>query len=155
VKIVTAEGKTVEEAIAAGLKMLGRPRDQVQVRVLEEPGRRLFGWFGRRTAKVVLVWQPDPIYEVRHFLQDVIRWMGVSAAVQVEEVDEGQRLRIQLFGEQLGPYIGRRGETLQALQYWPVIPTRRHFPENERRWLSNISTFFCRRLCYRDVRRGR
>jgi len=117
VKIVTSEGKTVEEAIAAGLKMLGRPRDQVQVRVLEEPGRRLFGWFGRRTAKVELVWQPDPIYEVRHFLQDVIRWMGVSAAVQVEEMDEGQRLRIQLFGEQLGPYIGRRGETLQALQY--------------------------------------
>jgi len=124
VKRVTAEGKTVEEAIATGLKQLGVPRDEVEVRILEEPGRRLFGLFSKRTAKVELVWRPDPIQKVRHFMQEVIHWMGVPAQLDVAEDD--QRLRIRLSGEQLGLYIGHRGETLQALQYLASLVVNRY-----------------------------
>ncbi len=123
-KKVTAEGKTVEEAIANGLKMLGRPRDQVDVIVLEEPGRGLFGWFGRKMAKVELIWQPDPIGEVRHFLQEMIDKMGVPA--QLEMIETEERLFIRLNGDELGLYIGRGGETLQALQYLTTLVFNRY-----------------------------
>lgn len=123
-KRVTAEGKTVEEAVANGLQRLGVPRDEVEVRVLEEPGRRLLGLFGKRAAKVELVWRPDPIREVRRFMEDVIRWMGVPVQLDVEAGDE--RLRIRLTGEQVGLYIGRRGETLQALQYLASLVVNRY-----------------------------
>ncbi len=49
---VDAEGKTVKEAIAKGLKALGATRAQVQIKVLAEESRGLFGMRGVKPAKV-------------------------------------------------------------------------------------------------------
>ncbi|MBI1953262.1 MAG: Jag N-terminal domain-containing protein [Candidatus Omnitrophica bacterium] len=49
---VEAEGKTVKEAIAKGLKILGATRSQVSVKVLVEESRGLFGMRGTNPARV-------------------------------------------------------------------------------------------------------
>ena len=50
------------------------------------------------------------------FLSDVTRLMGVEVSVNVRRDEEGN-VRVDMFGDTLGILIGRRGETLDALQY--------------------------------------
>ena len=54
--------------------------------------------------------------KARTFLADVTRLMGVEVTINVHRDDEGN-VRVDMFGDTLGILIGRRGETLDALQY--------------------------------------
>ena len=53
--------------------------------------------------------------EAEKFLQDVITKMGTSVHIEITETEE--EMRIDLSGDNMGMIIGRRGETLDALQY--------------------------------------
>lgn len=50
-------------------------------------------------------------------LQEMVRRMGIRARVQVELPTEDRPLRLNITGKDLGILIGRRGETLSALQF--------------------------------------
>ncbi|MBI3317648.1 MAG: Jag N-terminal domain-containing protein [Candidatus Omnitrophica bacterium] len=56
---VKVEGRTVKEAIAKGLAILGVPRSEVTVQVLAEENRGLFGMRGAKQAKVQLTLKPS------------------------------------------------------------------------------------------------
>ncbi|MBN1585839.1 MAG: Jag N-terminal domain-containing protein [Candidatus Omnitrophica bacterium] len=51
-RMVEVEGRTAKEAIDEGLRQLGVGRDQVEIRVLAEENRGLFGMGGAKLAKV-------------------------------------------------------------------------------------------------------
>lgn len=112
---VTVSGKTVEEAIELGLSKLQTTREQVEVKVVEEPQKGLFGILGGKPAVVEVQLKPDPIKEAIVFLRDTIDKMGVSASVDKEERSEGIFLNIT--GVDIGVLIGKRGQTLDSLQY--------------------------------------
>ena len=52
---VEVEGKTVEDAIQKGLKVLGVVRDKVNVKVVCEEQKGLFGMDGAKPAKVIVI----------------------------------------------------------------------------------------------------
>ncbi|MFA9556245.1 RNA-binding cell elongation regulator Jag/EloR [Evansella sp. AB-rgal1] len=112
---VTVSGKTVEEAIELGLSKLQTTREQVEVKVVEEPQKGFFGILGGKPAVVEVQVKPDPIKEAIVFLRDTIDKMGVSASVDKEERSEGIFLNIT--GVDIGVLIGKRGQTLDSLQY--------------------------------------
>ena len=63
------------------------------------------------------VFEADSAEErAKAFLSDVTRLMGVDVSVNVRRDEEGN-VRVDMFGDTLGILIGRRGETLDALQY--------------------------------------
>jgi spoIIIJ-associated protein len=115
VKKVTVSGKTIEEAVESGLKKLDATIDMVEYDVIEEPQKALFGLLGGKPAVVEVKVKPDPIKEALLFLRDTIDKMGVSASVETEERDEGMFLNIT--GSDIGVLIGKRGQTLDSLQY--------------------------------------
>ena len=51
---IEIEGKTVEEAIKIALKKLGARRDEVEIKVLSEEHKGLFGMRGSRRAKILV-----------------------------------------------------------------------------------------------------
>ena len=53
-KSIEVEGKTVEDAIQKALKLLSAPRDSVQVKIVCEEKKGLFGMDGAKPAKVVV-----------------------------------------------------------------------------------------------------
>lgn len=110
---VTVTAKTIEDAISLALEQLNAKREQVTVNVLEEPTRGFFG-FGARQAKLEVEVRPDPIEEAKSFLEQLISTMGVEAKVNVTSLKD--HVRFELSGEDLGVVIGRRGQTLDALQ---------------------------------------
>nr|WP_245527998.1 RNA-binding cell elongation regulator Jag/EloR [Ammonifex degensii] len=108
-------GKTVEEAVKAALTELGVSEEEVEVEVLEEPSRGILGLFGSRPAKVRVVRKPTPGEKAKALLEEILRVMSLEGKVHLKEDAESVSLEVE--GENLGVLIGRRGETLNALQY--------------------------------------
>lgn len=123
-KKLVATGKTVEEAVRNGLNQLGVDRDRVNVAVLEQPSKGLFGLIGAKEAKVELELRPDGVEEALAFLREATAAMQLK--VNVEREDDHDQVLINLTGSDLGILIGRRGQTLDSLQYLTNIVANRH-----------------------------
>ena len=65
----------------------------------------------------------DDAKRAMEFLSGMIERMGVEAELKACETPE--QLRVQLFGENMSILIGRRGETLDALQYLTSLNVNR------------------------------
>ncbi|HOL91780.1 MAG TPA: RNA-binding cell elongation regulator Jag/EloR [Clostridiales bacterium] len=113
-KVIETAGKTVDDAIEAALKQLGAEMDDVEVTVLEEGSKGLFG-IGSRQARVQVRLKPDPAEEGVCFLESVFEKMNVD--VDIEKYEDEDSVLFKISGKDSGIIIGRRGETLDALQY--------------------------------------
>ncbi|MFC4736223.1 RNA-binding cell elongation regulator Jag/EloR [Bacillus daqingensis] len=130
---VTVSGRTVEEAVAAGLEKLEAKEHEVNVRVIEEAQKGFLGLLGSRPAVVELERRPDPVKEGLVFLRDVIDKMGVSASVEQEH--RGDDLYFSITGSDIGVLIGKRGQTLDSLQYLVNLAANKHADEYVRIYL--------------------
>ncbi|MGV3138392.1 RNA-binding cell elongation regulator Jag/EloR [Brevibacillus agri] len=129
-KKVVATAKTIDDAVQKALLELGVPREKASIRVLEEPSRGLFGLIGAKDAKVEVEFHFDPVAQGRDFLQDVLSNMKVNAKVETRTNEEGILFDIQ--GSNLGIIIGRRGQTLDSLQYLVNVVANRHADKHVR-----------------------
>lgn len=114
-RTVETSGRTVEEAVEASLKELGVGPEQVEIEVLEEPNRGLFGILGSKQAKVKVTVKLSAEDIGKEFLLEVLEKMKMDVAVDSEEKEE--YIYISMTGSNMGILIGRRGETLDSLQY--------------------------------------
>ncbi|EGK10161.1 RNA-binding cell elongation regulator Jag/EloR [Kroppenstedtia eburnea] len=124
-KKLTVTGKTVEAAVEEALRRLGATRDQVEISVLEEASRGFLGWIGSREAKVEVKLIPTPLEQGLSFLRSVLDRMGLKS-VRLEVKEEPEHTWILLSGDHLGMLIGRRGQTLDALQYLVNVAAHRN-----------------------------
>ncbi|HHQ1280740.1 TPA: RNA-binding cell elongation regulator Jag/EloR [Listeria innocua] len=111
---ITAQGSNVEEAIQNAFATLETTRDKVEVEVLDEGKKGIFG-IGSRLAMVKVIEKEDGIQVAIDYLLDVATKMGAVITIDVEEV--GKDVKLQIKGESLGMLIGKHGQTLNALQY--------------------------------------
>lgn len=128
---IEEEGKTVSDAVAKALERLALPEDRVEIEILEEGSKGLFGIFGSKDAKVRVIEKIDAGERAHHFLKDIIDIMDLDVSVdrlENEGVDKGQDIVLNLNGPNLGILIGRRGQTLDALQYLTSVVVNK---ENE------------------------
>ena len=114
-RAVEKRGRSVEEAVSAALAELGLTRDEVDIEVVEEPSKGLFGFLGGREAVVRVRERESRISRCKRFVEDIFRAIGVDDDVQVRESEE--YLYIEVKGESAGALIGHRGRALDALQY--------------------------------------
>lgn len=115
-KKVVAEGRTVEEAIEKALAELNATKDQVEKKILEMPSKGIMGIFGAKNAKVEVSLIELSLEETANaFLQGIFKKFGVIATC-VMTLDQ-RNLNITIEGEDMGILIGRRGQTLDAIQY--------------------------------------
>lgn len=108
-------GKSVEEAIETGLSELKKNKEQVKIDILEKPTKGFLGLIGTKMARVKLTVVDDPAGEAIKFLKKVFKAMELEVEYQAEI--EGNNLNIVLAGPNMGVIIGRRGQTLDSLQY--------------------------------------
>ena len=124
-KQVTARGQTVEEAVAQALAQLNTTKDRTEVSVIDEGKKGIFGIFGSRPAIVkVTVKKEDPIEEAKKFLYQVSEQMGADIEIEVKK--DGKQVQLFLKGEKIALLIGKRGQTLNSLQYLTQLVINRH-----------------------------
>lgn len=148
-RIIEKTGKSVEEAINLALEELDCSREDAEVEILAAPAKGLWGILGTKEARI-RAWKKEdekgkevkeddksengvPKEIVRKpadeedktikFILDVTGLMGIEASIDKKENEE--RILYTLSGARMGALIGRRGETLDALQYLSNIVTGR------------------------------
>lgn len=114
-RVVEQIGKTPEEAKAAALKKLGvESEDEVEIEVLDEGSKGVFGW-GTKYARVRVKIKDDSDQKVEEVIRQLLMLMGIKATVEKNE--EGFQELYAIYGDNLGHLIGRRGQTLEAMQF--------------------------------------
>ena len=116
-KEIIKEAASVEEAKALIAAELGAAEDAIEFEVVQEPGKKVLGLFGGDPAIVKGTLKSLSAAEAAEaYLRKVLAGLGVEDfTCEVTEQENG--CIISLDGENLGFIIGRRGETLDALQY--------------------------------------
>ncbi|GAF25758.1 predicted RNA-binding protein [Moorella thermoacetica Y72] len=122
-KEIEVSGKTVEEAIENALKSLGAKREEVEISILEEGSKGFLGLLGSRQARVKVVLPDSPEKVINDFLSKVLADMQIEAGIEIRP-REGYYF-VSFHGKDLGILIGRRGETLDALQYLTNLAVNR------------------------------
>ena len=118
---VESSAKTPEEAIELALRQLGVERKDVEIDVVSKGKSGILG-IGGEDARVrvsIVEEPPDVVRVTTEILQNLISKMGVSAIVTLKSVhreDVGGPV-FDIDGDDSGLLIGRRGETLRALQF--------------------------------------
>lgn len=116
-KFIEVTGKTEDEALASALEQLGLGREDVSVEVLERAKSGFLG-LGASPAKLRVSYEVADSQrdKVERYLRGLLDYMGVEAEIEISERDNGG-LTANLSGQGMGAVIGRRGETLDAIQH--------------------------------------
>lgn len=114
-KVIEKTGRTVDEAVISALENMGVSRENVDVEIIEEPSKGIFGLFGVKPARVKVILKEGLSDRAVNLLNRIFERMGVQVEMNVEEKNDA--LYINMKGDDLGILIGRRGETMDALQF--------------------------------------
>jgi len=125
-KTIEKQGKTVEEAIHFALEELNVSRDEVEVEVLEEGNRGILGFLSK-LAKVRVTVKPKPEEVASNFLDGLIKFFDTSAKIECSLKDNV--LNIDIKGDNAGIFIGKHGNTLDAIQYLTSLVVNRKSEE--------------------------
>jgi spoIIIJ-associated protein len=116
IKTLEVSGKTEDEAIESALEQLSLSRDDVSVEIVERPKS---GFLGIKSTpavvKVLYEAKDDKAGRVEDFLTGLLTRMDVEADMEVTEGSGS--IEVTLTGKDPGALIGRRGETLDAIQH--------------------------------------
>lgn len=115
-KHVVVKAKTKESAVEEALKQLGATPDQIELQILEEPRKGLFGLFARE-AKVLATCPRSPVEKAEIFLSGCIEKMGFDTEIEILPGPNAHAKLVNLKGEDLGILIGKKGRTIESLQY--------------------------------------
>ena len=116
-KELIKEAATVEEAKALIAAEFGVSEDAIAFEVQQEAEKKVLGIFGGTAAIVKGVLKGGiAAMAAEQYLRNVLDAMGVEDYT-IEVTENDNHCAITLDGENLGFIIGRRGETLDALQY--------------------------------------
>lgn len=126
---IEIQAKTVEEAINQALKELELQRDEVEVEIIEEGSRGILG-FMSKMAKVRVKEKWNPLKTAEQFIRGLVHKIGVDPQISIEEVSEGIKVHIE--GKNVGVLIGKRGNTLNAIQYLTNLAVNRQGDQHKR-----------------------
>jgi len=127
---VEISAKTVEEAVALALDELGAESEEdVEIEILEEGSKGLFG-IGSKDARVRVSYKSSPSDEAYNFLEHILSLMNMD--VEIDKSEEEDTIILRIWGKDSGIIIGRRGETLDALQYLTSLAVNKQSGEYKR-----------------------
>lgn len=109
-------GKTVDEALTEALIKLETTSDKVEYEIVEKESSGFLGLFNK-PAKIRVKLKLSIDNVAKEFLEKIFKAMKVTAKIEVVYSEENSTLDINIEGEEMGVLIGKRGQTLDSLQY--------------------------------------
>ena len=117
-------GKSVDDALTNALVSLGTTSDQIEYDVIEKGSNGILG-FGSKDAVIKVAKKCTPEDIVVNFLNDVFEKMELEVEIitKFDEIDNV--IDVELKGPEMGVLIGKRGQTLDSLQYLTNLAVNR------------------------------
>ncbi len=117
IKEAICEGSDVQSALEKAKVQLGLDdTSDYEFEIIQTEEKKRFGLFGGKPAIVKVFIKDTPDDRAEQFLRDVLNKMTLES-IQIEKKTDENAVEFDLSGEDVGFVIGRRGETLDALQY--------------------------------------
>ena len=115
--VMEFKGKTVDDAITAATVELGITSDKLNYEVIEEGSAGFLGIFNVKPAVIRVTLTKSLKERTQEFCDDLFSAMKVETTVSIDFKEEDNIMNIDLSGPDMGVLIGKRGQTLDALQY--------------------------------------
>ena len=113
---IEVTGKTVDDAVTEALIRLETTSDNIEYEVIEKESSGFLG-LNKKPAKIRVALKKTTSDIAVEFLENVFEKMGIQPEIEVEFNEEEKAMNINVVGEDMGVLIGKRGQTLDSLQY--------------------------------------
>lgn len=116
---IEISAKTVDDCITEACRRFTIPSNKLEYVVIEEGSSGFLG-FNAKLAKINAKIKEEEISvddTAKNFLNEVLRAMNLTAVVETKYDEKESVLDINIIGEDMGILIGKRGQTLDSLQY--------------------------------------
>lgn len=113
---IEVSAKTVDDALTEALVTLGATSDQVEYEIIEKGSNGFLG-IGSKNAVIKIRKKQSAEGSVRDFLSQIFAAMQMEVEILVKVDEEEKMIDVELKGAEMGLLIGKRGQTLDSLQY--------------------------------------
>jgi len=128
---IEVQGRTEDEAIEKALEQLGLSRDDVSVEIIEQAKT---GFLGLKSSPAIVKVSYEVVEEgtekIENFVSGLLTRMDIEASIEITEGEEF--VEVNLKGSDPGLLIGRRGETLDAMQHLTNYVVNKGVKERQR-----------------------
>lgn len=114
---IEVSAKTVEDALTDASVQLGITSDQLEYEIVEKGSNGFLGLIGSKNATIRVKVKSSVEDEVREFLTSVFNAMKMQVEIEINKNEDERFLDVELKGDDMGVLIGKRGQTLDSLQY--------------------------------------
>lgn len=114
---IEVSAKTVDDAITEALLKLETTSDKIEYEVIEKGSSGFLGLLGAKPAVIRVRKKFNLIDNVEQFLKDMFRAMNMEVRSTIDYNENDRTMNIIFSGDEMGILIGKRGQTLDSLQY--------------------------------------
>lgn len=115
-EFIEVSAKTVNDAITEACQKLTVTSDKLEYEVIEEGSSGFLG-IGSKPAVIKARIKSSVEDTAKDFLKDIFNAMDMTVVVDVKYDENDNSMNVDLSGDDMGVLIGKRGQTLDSLQY--------------------------------------
>ena len=122
---IRVSAKTVDDAITEASIKLGTTSDKIEVEVIEKGST---GFLGIKSKPAIIKARKknDTVDNIREFLENVFSAMNMEVTIDIKKAEDDKVYEVELSGKEMGLLIGKRGQTLDSLQYLTNLAVNKH-----------------------------
>lgn len=125
---IEISAKTVEDALTDAVIKLGTTHDKIEYEVIEKGSAGFLG-IARKDAVIRVRKKNDVCDNIREFLNKVFDAMQLEVEILIERAEDSNIVNVELKGGDMGMLIGKRGQTLDSLQYLTNLAVNKNAEE--------------------------
>lgn len=124
-EFIEVSAKTVDDAITEASIKLGTTSDKIEVEVIEKGST---GFLGIKSKPAIIRARKknDTVDNIREFLENVFSAMNMEVTIDIKKAEDDKVYEVELRGKEMGLLIGKRGQTLDSLQYLTNLAVNKH-----------------------------
>ena len=124
-EFIEVSAKTVDDAITEASIQLGTTSDKIEVEVIEKGST---GFLGIKSKPAIIKARKknDTVDNIREFLENVFSAMNMEVTIEFKKAEDDKVYEVELSGKEMGLLIGKRGQTLDSLQYLTNLAVNKH-----------------------------
>lgn len=143
-KKIEIKSKTKEEAIQTALLKLGVEEKDIEVNVIQNPSKGFLGLIGAKDGIYeITVIKKEEIEITKEFIENILIKSKINA--KVNAIQEDNLIKISIEGKEATCLIGRRGETLDAVQFLTGLALNKINKDSHMRVLVDIENYRSKR----------
>ena len=127
-EFIEVSAKTVEHALTDASVQPGITSDQLEYEIVEKGSSGFLG-IGSKNAVIRVKIKSSIEDEVKKFLTSVFNAMNMEVEIIINKNEDEKFLDVELKGDDMGVLIGKRGQTLDSLQYLTSLAINKHRDE--------------------------